>query len=186
MTSVPYTFEDRTGLLTDTDFDEMYDRAYFKVCPSNGTPSDTSIMIYEMLHRASRHRDSLPPRHEWRIRLDFGKDYSLGTIVFANGATMPMSRYLKKLSMFGSSLHRKFAASDGREYTWSHRSVPGHEWTCTTSENYLVAHYTFKRDHERVYGVSGNTLTVYEPFSQISMELIASLFVMRHIQQHRL
>ncbi|KAL1746216.1 hypothetical protein HDZ31DRAFT_34657 [Schizophyllum fasciatum] len=186
MNPVPYTFEDRTGQLADTDFDEMYDRAYFKICPFMVSATSTSIMVYEMLHRASRHRDSLPPRHERRMRLDFGKDHSLGSVLLTSGATVPMARFLKKLSVFGSSLQRKFAASDGCEYTWDHRSVPGHEWTCSTQDHYLVAHYTLKSAHERVYGVSGNVLTVYGPFFHLSMELIASLIIMRHIYHHRI
>ncbi|TRM57737.1 hypothetical protein BD626DRAFT_513899 [Schizophyllum amplum] len=183
--SLPYTFEDRTGSIVDTDFDEMYDRAYFKVGPSADAPG-TSTSVYEMRHRASRHRDISPLRHERRIRLDFAKDRSLGNIVWWDRTSIPMARFLKKVSVFGTSLQRKFTASDGREYAWTHRSVAEHEWTCATAENYLVAHYSLKRDPERVYDVSGHTFTVYEPFLQLSMELIASLLIMRHIQHHHL
>ena len=40
---------------------------------------------------------------------------------------------------------------------------------CTTAENYLVAHYDLKPPNVRVFDVSGNTLTVYEPFVHVAL-----------------
>ncbi|KAF5358768.1 hypothetical protein D9758_008570 [Tetrapyrgos nigripes] len=86
-----------------------------------------------------------------------------------------------------SSLFRKFIGSDGREYRWSHRTTPGQEWTLTTgTENYLVAHFDLKPPDVRAYDVSGNTLTVHEAFIHLSVEILATLTIMRHIAQHNL
>ena len=83
-------------------------------------------------------------------------------------------------------------AADGREYKWSYRSVPGQEWSvgqcifplwlpfvtlerqCDTEDGFLVAHYNLKQPEERVYDVSGNVLTVYEPFTHLSLGGLAN------------
>lgn len=76
---------------------------------------------------------------------------------------------------------------------------------CTTADNYLVAHYDLKPADVRAYGVSGNNLTIYEPFAHLTLgeflvsgiwplscvayrtaELLASFIIMRHIQQYNL
>ncbi|KAL0948848.1 hypothetical protein HGRIS_008969 [Hohenbuehelia grisea] len=179
-----YTLEDRTGHNTCSDFDDIYDRLYLRVAR---LPQRTTTMIYQMRHRSSRHRDSMPFSAEPIVILDFASDESLGNISFTKAQiTIPMSRYLRKTSLFGGSLSRKFTASDGREYTWNRGTVQGQEWSCTTAENYLVAHYDLKPPHQRAYGVSGNTLKIYQPFFPIAVEIIASLTIMRHIAQFNL
>ncbi|KAK0455633.1 uncharacterized protein EV420DRAFT_1272137 [Desarmillaria tabescens] len=184
---LPYILEDRTGANTGSDFDDIYDRLFFRVARS---PSQTATMIYNMHRRASRHRDSLPFTQDPIVVLDFLHDESLGTVSFIRPAgriSQAMSKYLRKTSLFASSLSRKFTGSDGREYRWSYRSVDGQEWTCTTgAENYLVAHYDLKKPDVRVYGVSGHTLTIYEAFVHMAVELMTSLTIMRHIAQHNL
>jgi len=185
---LPYTLEDRTGL-QNTDFDEIYDRIFLRVARLPQQSNSLVTMIYNTGQRSSRHRDSLPFRHSPSVTLDFGLDESLGNISFQHlnpRPTIPMSRYLRKTSLFGGSLSRKFMGSDGREYRWSHRSVPEQEWSCATAENYLVAHYDLKPPDVRAYGTSGNTLTIYEAFSHLTIELLASLTIMRHIAAHNL
>lgn len=61
---------------------------------------------------------------------------------------------------------------------------------CTTvAENYLVAHYDLKAPDTRVYGVSGNTLTIYEAFGDLAVGWSSSTFasdnnVLMHIFQN--
>ncbi|KAH9483289.1 hypothetical protein JR316_0005395 [Psilocybe cubensis] len=164
---LPYTFEDRTGQLSNSDFDEMYDRFFFHVARQ---PGHTSTKIYEMNNRASRFRSTLPLTRDPIIHLDFQADENLGTISFTKApqqSTMPMSRYLKKTAFFGASTTRKFMASDGKEYKWGFNLYAGQEWTCTTMDNGLVAHYDLKPAHFRAYDVSGNNLIIYEPYAHI-------------------
>jgi len=186
---LPYTLEDRTGL-QNTDYDEIYDRIFLRVARLPEQSKSLVTMIYKMNQRSSRHRDSLPFRQNPSVTLEFGLDESLGNISFQHPnatTTTPMSRYLRKTSLFGGSLSRKFVASDGREYRWSHKSIPGQEWTCVTgAENYLVAHYDLKPADVRAYGTSGHTLIIDEAFCRLTLELVASLTIMRHIAQHNL
>lgn len=148
---LPYTFEDRTGAHTSSDFDDIYDRLFFHVATAPQRSGSSAIMIYSMNRRASRHRDSQPFRHTPSAVLEFLPDGSLGNVSFMQPAgtlTIPMVRYLRKTSLFGryvvpeisygntapypapdSSLSRKFLCSDGREYKWVNRSVEGQEWT---------------------------------------------------------
>ncbi|KAG7093567.1 hypothetical protein E1B28_007237 [Marasmius oreades] len=189
-TPLPYIFEDRTGTLTLSDFDDMYDRLFYRV--SRPVPQKPITMIFNMERRASRHRDrNISPFHQNPLAvLEFLPDESLGRISFNHGPkafSLPMGSYLRKTSILGVSRSRKFVGADGVEYRWNHRSVPGHEWTCTTAAgNYLVAHFNLKPPHERAYDVSGNTLTVYEPFVHVATEILATLTIMRHILQYNL
>ncbi|KAJ3510897.1 hypothetical protein NLJ89_g4411 [Agrocybe chaxingu] len=164
---LPLTFEDRTAQLTNTDFDELYDRLFFHVVRS---PGSNTTRIYDMVIRASRHRSTLPLNRDPIIELEFSPNESLGTISFLKGpyqGSIHMGRYLRKTAFFGTSLSRKFMASDGREYKWGYRTYPGQEWTCTTMDNVLVAHYDLKNPNHRFYDVSGNNLIVYEPWAHI-------------------
>ncbi|KAG2014301.1 hypothetical protein CC2G_011131 [Coprinopsis cinerea AmutBmut pab1-1] len=126
--TVPVTLEDRTGAITNTDFDDMYDRVFLHVAR---VPGHSTTKIFEMQVRASRHRNAQAvQRATPTVSLDFMPDESLGTITFSKyRMSVPMSQYLRKLSFFGPSLCRKFVASDGREYKWSYRALDDHEWT---------------------------------------------------------
>ncbi|KAJ6506324.1 hypothetical protein C8R47DRAFT_1037475 [Mycena vitilis] len=201
--ALPYTLEDRTGAYTSTDFDDIYDRLFFHVATAP-LPHPHAVTIHAMPRRASRHRDAhwQAVGHAPAAVLEFGADGGLGSVSFAQPAhgvqggggtlTLPMARYLRKTSLFGRSLSRKFMCSDGREYKWVHRGVEGQEWTCTPAtvpdpaQNYLVAHYDLKPPDVRAYGVSGNTLTIYEGWAHLGLELLASFIIMRHIQQYNL
>ncbi|TFY80160.1 hypothetical protein EWM64_g3853 [Hericium alpestre] len=182
-----YFFEDRTGLISDSDFDEVYDRMFLRVSSTPQRTQNAGIMIYDMGQRSTSHSDR---RHFYRdpaMILDFGPNGALGTVWFPRkSVSVPMQQYLRKVSLFGGSLFRKFKASDGKEYKWSHRMVAEHEWTCLNADNYVVAQYTLKPPNRPAYGTSGNVLTVYETFAHLSLELLASLTIMRHIAQHNL
>ncbi|KAJ3984415.1 hypothetical protein F5890DRAFT_1516902 [Lentinula detonsa] len=125
---LPYVFEDRTGQLYGSDFDDMYDRLFYRVARD---PQRTATMVYDMGRRANRHRDSLPFHQRPIAILDFKPDQSMGSICYASNGSVavPINRYLRRTSIFGGSLSRKFTGSDGREYRWSHRSIQGQEWT---------------------------------------------------------
>ncbi|KAK7001673.1 histone-fold-containing protein [Favolaschia claudopus] len=174
---LPYVFEDRTGAHTSSDFDDIYDRLFFHVATAPQRSGSSAVMIYSMNRRSSRHRDSQPIQHTPSAILEFLPDGTLGNMSFMHAAgtvTIPMVRYLRKTSLFGRSLSRKFLCSDGREYKWVNRSVEGQEWTCTNADNFLVAHYDLKPVDVRAYGVSGNNLTIYEAFAHLTLGLAAT------------
>ncbi|KAH8824330.1 hypothetical protein DL96DRAFT_1712612 [Flagelloscypha sp. PMI_526] len=184
--SVPFVFEDRTAVNADTDLDDLYDRLFFKVARMTA-PSPTTTTIYEMRHRASRHRDRIEFSGLPTVNLQFAPDENLGVVTFLRtNVSFEMARYLRKTSMWGSSLSRKFTGSDGHEYKWSWRTVQGHEWTCTSQDNRLVAHYNLKTPQERAYDRSGNSLTIYENYQHLIIELLASFTIMRHIALYSL
>ncbi|TFK22782.1 hypothetical protein FA15DRAFT_671112 [Coprinopsis marcescibilis] len=186
--SIPLVLEDRTAAITNTDFDDMYDRVFLHI---SRIPGQSTTNLYEMQVRASRHRsrEAHTVNREPTISLEFLQDETLGTVTFPkHRMAIPMSRYLRKLSFFGPSLCRKFAASDGREYKWSYRALDDHEWTCSTADesNYLVAHYNVRPPSVPMYDNSGNKLTIYPHFTHLTTELVASLLIMRHIAQFNL
>lgn len=99
---LPYILEDRSGANTDTDFDDMYDRLFFRVLRK---PQETVTIIYQMNIRASRHRSSLPFTTKPSVILEFGKHEALGDISFVDAqpvVKMQMARYLRKTSLFGT------------------------------------------------------------------------------------
>lgn len=98
----PITLEDRTGSLSNNDFDDLYDRMYYYHV--NRQPASPVIKIFRMNHRASRARSLAPLPTQGVVHLEYPLDENLGTITFFEGSmgTMQMSKYLKKLSFFGS------------------------------------------------------------------------------------
>jgi len=98
---LPFTFEDRTAGLSNTDFDDIYDRLFFHV---RRNPGSNTTQIYEMHFPASRHRGNVPPDTRPIVQLDFLPGEHLGTISFLKRfeKTHDMSEYLKKVSFFGS------------------------------------------------------------------------------------
>jgi hypothetical protein len=102
-----YYFEDRTGLVAGSDFDEVYDRAFLRVSATpQRTPHALALMVYNMGRRSTKHGDR-DGRHYYQepvVVLDFGPKSALGTLHFAfdgTKASVPMSQYLRKMSMFG-------------------------------------------------------------------------------------
>ncbi|KAF8519992.1 hypothetical protein BU17DRAFT_89348 [Hysterangium stoloniferum] len=194
---LPYFFEDTTGLATGpSDFLDIYDRPpYLYLSSSHAYPGPNAkqrvpvdaaregrtLKIFELGTRAltsSRrpHReDGTPPSAV--ISLD------AGTVKLFGDKTLALERWLRKSSTFGSTLVRQFRGSDGMTYQWSFRTANAHEWACVQLEtNCLVAHYDIRSPSEPVYKTSGNVLTVYEHCVHISVELLASLILMRNLQ----
>ncbi|KIJ59787.1 hypothetical protein HYDPIDRAFT_100096 [Hydnomerulius pinastri MD-312] len=190
---MPFTFEDRTGQLKGSDYDDVYDRMFLRVTPYPHSPTGNSntLAIYVMARRSTRHADLRHLERHPSVVLEFaGPSLGLGTIHFlqppAASMSIPMNNYLKKTALFGGSLSRKFRASDGREYRWQHKTIDGHEWSCLSEENYIVAHYDLRPLDVPAYGVSGNTLTIHEAFSHLCIDVFASLTIMRYIAEHGL
>ncbi|KAI0693478.1 hypothetical protein BC835DRAFT_1072133 [Cytidiella melzeri] len=191
--SLPYFLEDRTGIFTHTDFDDIYDRLFLKVFPHGHTSQNPFLFtIHSTARRSTPHEQHHSRRGTIRDRepsltLEFGPRGALGNVVFsAKNESVPMAQWLKKTSMFGGSMSRKFRASDGEEYRWIHQGAEGQEWTLVDSRDYLVAHYNFKPADKPAYSTSGNVLTIYETHGHIAVEILASLTIMRHIAAHNL
>ena len=88
-----------------------------------------------------------------------------------------MSRYLRRSGFFGSSLSRRFTASDGGEYKWEFRTRPGQEWSCVI-EDTVIAHYDIS--------VAGAALIIEDEFANLTVELLTTLLIMRHIEKYNL
>lgn len=154
--ALPFVLEDRTGLVSSSDYDDIYDRLSLRVTehPSpphspDGTPQRV-LFVYDMPQRWSRRTARLHEARSPVAVLHFGPHETLGTIELAldgRPRAMPMAKYLPKTSMFGGyvlqdnvpvafpdvmyshrSLNRQFVGADGRKYRWSFRSSEQHEW----------------------------------------------------------
>lgn len=117
--SLPYLLEDRTGVFTTSDFDDIYDRLFLRVSPPppsspSPTPSPFSLMIYNTGRRSTsalkhdfahhyHHAHRATGMHELpALVLEFGPRGALGNIVFSSKKeSMPMGHWLKKTSLFG-------------------------------------------------------------------------------------
>ncbi|KIL58168.1 hypothetical protein M378DRAFT_86870 [Amanita muscaria Koide BX008] len=191
-----YTFEDRTGRNLDSDWDDIYERLYFRVCPAPTSPDEgqnernkNKIHIYNVAYRMMR-RDHSHVNLDPDVVLEFN-GRSLGQITYDTElyrCTFQIGKYIKKTSFFGgSSLIRKFTGSDGNEYKWSHGIVEGQEWTCTTGPNeIIVAHYDLLPAGSIAYRISGHNLVVKNKWAGLSIEFLSTLIIMRHVQQHNL
>jgi len=181
--------EDRFGLYNASDFDDIYDRLFLRVVQSPQHSQKSMSMIYNMGRRSSRKHDSRHLDRQPAVVLEFGANGTLGNIHYMNppaALSLTMHQYLRKTTIFGGSLSRRFTGSDGEDYRWSYRSVDGQEWSCVNSESHLVAHYALKPLGVPAYHVSGNMLTIHEPFSHLAIEILASLTIMRHIAYYNL
>ncbi|KAH9936774.1 uncharacterized protein BXZ73DRAFT_89296 [Epithele typhae] len=187
--NLPFHLEDRTGDFMGSDFDEIYDRLFLTV--SRPTPShpdaETTLLVYDTGRRSSSRRQAHAPRDvQPTVVLEFGVGGALGTITFVrSGSGVPMSHFLRRTSMFSGSLSRKFTASNGEEYRWIHRAVKDQEWACVDSHDYVVAHYNLRPPEKPAYNTSGNLLTIYEPFTHLAVEILATLTIMRYLAAHK-
>jgi len=173
---LPFIFEDKTGRIRGSEFDEVHDRMRLWIRCTRRDPSRMAYMIHEARNTTEG------------VCLSFGPNNALGTIcIGSKGEHLRMDKYLSKLSALGSSKVRQFRASDGQLYTWSWRSVDGNEWTCVNANKYLVSSYAHKPPKEPVYSnSSGSSFTIDESYPHIAVELLATLTIMRHIVEHNL
>lgn len=101
--TLPYFLEDRTGVYSASDFDDIYDRMFLRVSPPNSSSQDSIgvLMVYDTGRRSSSQKDYRPPHQKPLVTLEFGPHGSLGDIAFDGWLySMPMNQYLKKTSLF--------------------------------------------------------------------------------------
>ncbi|TBU24641.1 hypothetical protein BD311DRAFT_766116 [Dichomitus squalens] len=177
---LPYFLEDTTGKLTGSDFVDLHNRMHLSLKQTLRDAHHTAYVIYDLSSRSSGRGGLLVPL----ASLDFGPQNALGSIKIADGEHVPMGHYLMKSASLSKS--RKFKAADGQEYRWTLQ--PDGEWQCTNAKsNYHVATYSMKPAGEPQYSSSsGCMLTVEEAYPHLVGELLASLIVMRHIEQYNL
>ena len=113
--SLPYFLEDRTGVFTASDFDDIYDRVFLRVAPSS-SHSPFALTIYNTGRRSSPthshpHSPSHHPHHRHQTKepalvLEFGPRGALGNVVFntAKHESAPMGQWLRKTSLFAGSV----------------------------------------------------------------------------------
>ncbi|KAJ7479172.1 hypothetical protein FB451DRAFT_1032148 [Mycena latifolia] len=178
---LPYILEDTTGNLTGSEFIDIHERLRLAVrCTARDT-CHTAYMIFDTT--PSTFQPTIPRA---LAALDFGRDNSLGTVSFA-GVGVLMWQYLTRPNAVKSSKARQFVASDGQTYQWGRRTQPNQEWTCTNANGYVIASYSLKAAGEPEYaGSSGCILEIAEQFGSLAPEMLASLWIMRHIAAYDL
>jgi hypothetical protein len=90
-----YMLEDKTGLLTGSDFQDVHDRVHLTLKCTQRAQTHTVYMIYD------RSRSSVHSYNSPLAVLDFGPNNTLGTVSFKAGVHQSMSQYLVKVSAFG-------------------------------------------------------------------------------------
>ncbi|KAJ6528517.1 hypothetical protein B0H19DRAFT_536248 [Mycena capillaripes] len=177
---MPYILEDTTGRLTGSELIDIHERLRFTIRCTARDVCHTSFMVYNSSPAVFQSAFPKP-----LVALDFGANNALGTISFAS-VPMPMRKYLTKHAM-GSSRVRQFVGSDGQTYRWSRRTQPNQEWTCTNANGYVIASYSLKAPGVPEYSdSSGCILEIAEQFGSLAPEMIASLWIMRHIAAYDL
>ncbi|CDO76049.1 hypothetical protein BN946_scf184696.g1 [Trametes cinnabarina] len=170
---LPYFLQDTTGRITGSEFVDLHDRMRLSLRQTLRDAHRVAYVIYDTSARL------LVPL----ATLDFGPNNALGTIKIGDGEHIPMGQYLARS---GSGKSRKFRASDGQDYRWTLQSDG--DWQCTNARSgYHIATYSMKPAGEPQYtSSSGCMLTVEEAYPHLVGELLASLTIMRHIEQHNL
>ncbi|KAI0074419.1 hypothetical protein K474DRAFT_60107 [Panus rudis PR-1116 ss-1] len=180
---LPLILEDQSGDIAGSEFKDIYDRMSFSLRCTRNDPSQTVFMIcdHTLSSASSRAGLSVPV-----ACLTFGANHALGTVKIGDGSTMDMAVYLSRVGRNPKA--RKFVASDGQEYRWTHR--PGStevEYQCVNANGYEVASYTPKPAGEPAYtNSSGCSLTVEESYGTLAGEFLASLTIMRHMVKYNL
>lgn len=103
---MPFTFEDRTGQLKGSDYDDIYDRMFIRVTTYPSAGNGTTLAIYVMGRRSTRHGDMRHLERHPSVVLEFGgPSFGLGTIHFLKpppaSVSIPMNNYLRKTALFG-------------------------------------------------------------------------------------
>jgi hypothetical protein len=106
---MPYMFEDRTGRVSGSDYDDIYERMFLRVIPHPHSPgeNDNVLAIYNMGRRSTRHGDTRHLERQPSVILEFaeGAAGGLGNVQFfcppAPSVTIPMNRYLRRTAFFG-------------------------------------------------------------------------------------
>ncbi|KAJ7090723.1 hypothetical protein B0H15DRAFT_778896 [Mycena belliarum] len=192
---LPYILEDTTGALAPlAELVDIHDRLRLAVrcTPAAPTARDRghghtacTYTVFDTSRGAPR-----PPPVLAALEFGPGRGGGLegGTVSFGvGGKAVPMQRYLTRASALASSKVRRFVGSDGQTYQWARRTQPNQEWTCTNANGYVIASYSLKAAGEPEYrGSSGCVFELAEQFGHLAPEMLASLWIMRHIAQYDL
>ncbi|KAI0332283.1 hypothetical protein GY45DRAFT_1274109 [Cubamyces sp. BRFM 1775] len=173
---LPFFLEDTTGRITGSEFVDLHNRMHLCLRQTLRDAHRVAYVIYDLSSRQSSRA---------LATLDFGANNALGTIKIGDAEHIQMGQYLAKSGRYVSK-SRKFRASDGQDYRWTLQS--NGEWQCTNARSgYHIATYSMKPAGEPHYsGSSGCMLTVEEAYPHLVGELLASLTIMRHIEEHNL
>lgn len=156
-TGIPFMFDDKTGSLSDSSFVDYYGRMSLLLrCTSRDTDGASQYVIYN----SNVMRHDMPV-----ATLEYGAAGALGdiTTIGPGGSpqTQPMTSFLVEVGGYATALpssyalalstcaharscfceksrssrHRKFIASDGKEYSWIWRmhTAEDLEWTVSSS-----------------------------------------------------
>ncbi|KAI0769422.1 hypothetical protein BD413DRAFT_477951 [Trametes elegans] len=177
---LPFFLEDTTGRLSGSEFVDLHNRMHLSLKQTLRDAHHAAYVIYDLSSRASRGGLLVP-----LATLDFGSNNALGTVKIGDGDHVSMNQYLVKSGGYVSK-SRKFRASDGQDYRWTLQADG--DWQCTNAKNgYHIATYSMKPAGEPQYASSsGCMLTVEEAYPHLVGELLASLTIVRHIEQHNL
>lgn len=175
---VPYILEDATADVLRSTFVDLEKRMKLEVRPTR--QDRRTVLVIDHL------RPSSSPMGPWEAMLTFAADGGLGDVHFVGRQAMSMAQYLRPIH--GASLNRSFVAGNGRGYAWCYRVSENENevWTCLDGDNQEVADYSLPLEDENYDGTSGCTFTVSLSARAIAPELLASLTIMRYIQQNRL
>jgi len=175
-TGLPYMLEDRSGSLSGSEFVDLYDRMHLRVrCTRRDPDGASQYGVYNMF---STQCDIAV------ATLEYGAAGALGNITIVGPGGMPRTHAMAAfLVEVGGPRHRKFIASDGKEYSWSWRTNAreGLEWSCVNASGHTVAWYVLKIPGEQYTNSSGCMFGVEEPFPHLAVDFLATLLIMRHI-----
>jgi len=174
-TGIPFMLEDRSGSLSSSTFTDLYGRMSLLLRCTRRDPDGASQ--YAIYNLDSTQRD-MPV-----ATLEYGAAGALGNITTigpgGSPQTQPMAAFLVEVGG-RSPRHRKFIASDGKEYSWFWRMNTDEdlEWSCVNTSGQTVAWYALG---ERSASSSGCTFGVEEPYPHLAVDFLATLLIMRHI-----
>lgn len=174
---LPLMFSDRTGSPFSSEFTELYDRMSLCVRRTRrDRDGATQYAIYDFF---------VTPFEAPIATLDYGAGGALGTVTFIGSGSSARTHEMSSfLTVVGGPRHRKFTASDAKEYTWGWRTNTQdslEEWTCVNSDGDSVAWYALCVPGEVYESSSGCTFGVEELYSHLAVEFLATLLIMRYI-----
>ncbi|KAF7312955.1 hypothetical protein MKEN_00980100 [Mycena kentingensis (nom. inval.)] len=185
---MPYILEDTTGTLAGSEFIDIHDRMHLTLrCTSHDRRQRVFVLDNGDRPACAYAPDSsLGLSRRPLLSMQFGSDGSLGTITFQNSnVPISMRRYLVHThcgELHTNASTRRFVANDGQPYLWSRRIKPNQEFTCTNTTGHVIASYSLKAPGEPEYpDSSGCILEIEEQFGWLASEIVASLWIMRHI-----
>lgn len=93
---LPIILEDRSGQYDASDFDDIYDRLFLRIAPSENQTN----RIYNMGTRSSHKPDSRHVERQPSVVLDFGAG-SIHFLRVSRPFSLPIQQYLRRTAIFG-------------------------------------------------------------------------------------